>query len=95
MFLVITFMLTGILIGYLLRKKPVLKISFLITPLIWFLLFLLGMEIGGNNSLIASLPTLGLEAVILASVAVLGSVLAAAGLNYYITHSTKKNQKES
>ena len=48
--------------------------------LIWVLLFLLGIEVGGNESIIRNLSTLGIEALLLTMGAVLGSILAACGL---------------
>ena len=63
MFTIIGLMLTGMLLGYLLR--------------IWVLLFILGIEVGGNEQIIKGLHTIGLEAVILTIGGTLGSVIAA------------------
>lgn len=70
-------MLSGMLLGHLLRKKNLKGIHKMITLFIWILLFLLGTEVGGNKSLMKALPTLGVEAVLIAFSALLGSVLAA------------------
>ncbi len=80
MFIVITLMLAGILAGWLLRGRRIQVVRRAITPLIWLLLFLLGVEVGGNERIIRSLHTLGLEALAIATGATLGSVLAAWGL---------------
>lgn len=77
MFTVIIFMLTGVLVGYLTRKWRMGWLGYTVNALIWVLLFLLGMEVGGNAELMRSLPTLGLEAGLLATGATLGSVVAA------------------
>lgn len=77
MFKIIGIMLTGMLVGYLMRAKDLGWIHRLITLLIWVLLFLLGIEVGGNERIITSLHTLGLEAVVLTLGGTLGSVLAA------------------
>lgn len=65
------------LLGYLLRARNLAWIHSLITLLIWVLLFILGIEVGGNERIITSLHTLGLEAIILTLGGTLGSVLAA------------------
>ena len=77
MFTIIGLMLTGILLGYLLRKRDLKKIHQIITLLIWLLLFILGIEVGSNEQIIKGLHTIGLEAVILTMGGTLGSVIAA------------------
>lgn len=77
MFTIIGLMLTGMLLGYLLRKRNLKKIHPIITLLIWVLLFLLGIEVGGNEEIIKGLHTIGLEAVVLTVGSTLGSVVAA------------------
>ena len=77
MFTVIGIMFIGIGIGYLLRHQSLPWIQKAITFLIWLLLFLLGLEVGQNEQVIRSLPTLGLEALVIAVVCVLGSCIAA------------------
>lgn len=70
-------MLTGMLVGYLLRNRNLKKIHQIITLLIWLLLFILGVEVGSNEQIIKGLHTIGLEAVILTLGGTLGSVIAA------------------
>ncbi|MBQ8442759.1 MAG: LysO family transporter [Bacteroides sp.] len=77
MFTVIGIMFIGIGLGYLLRRQFLLWINKAITALIWLLLFLLGIEVGHNEQIIRSLPTLGMEAFVIAVVCVWGSCLAA------------------
>ena len=84
MFTIIGIMFTGMLIGYLLRSKRLLWIQKVITLLIWLLLFLLGIDVGGNRKIINSLDTIGTEAFTITLAAVAGSVLAAWGLWYLI-----------
>ena len=62
MFTIIGIMLTGMLVGYLLRSKRLLWIHKVITLLIWLLLFLLGIDVGGNETIIRNLHAIGLEA---------------------------------
>lgn len=77
MFTVIGLMLAGMLVGFLLRKYPLGFIHPAITLLIWALLFLLGVEVGGNEAILHGLHTIGLEAVVLTLGGTLGSVMAA------------------
>lgn len=84
MFTVIGIMFVGIGLGYLMRHQALPWINKAITYLIWLLLFLLGIEVGHNEQIIRSLPTLGVEAFIIAVVCVLGSCLAAWALWKYV-----------
>lgn len=77
MFTVISLMLAGIAAGFLLRRHRLGAVHRVITVLIWLLLFLLGVEVGGNERIVRGLHTLGLEALAIATAATLGSVLAA------------------
>ena len=86
MFIVILFIFLGIDLGYTIRtriassacKSAVGAWSARITTwLIWLLLFLLGIEVGSNQQIIASLPTLGVEALVLSVLATLGSCVMA------------------
>lgn len=77
MFIVIGIMLAGIATGFLLRNRKLPGLSQLTMGLIWLLLFLLGLEVGHNETLIQNLHALGLEALLLAVAGVLGSAIAA------------------
>ena len=77
MFIIIGLMFTGMLLGYLLRKRNLHRIHTVITVLIWVLLFILGVEVGGNEQIIKGLHTIGIEAIILTLGGTLGSVIAA------------------
>lgn len=70
-------MLAGMLVGYVLRRKRLAMIQPAITVLIWALLYLLGVEVGGNEAIINSLHTLGMEAAVMTIGGTLGSVTAA------------------
>lgn len=91
MFTVIGLMLGGILVGYLTRQHKLIPIERIITTLIWTLLFLLGIEVGGNQQIIESLGTLGLEALVITGASILGSCLAAWAL-WYILYKRQKKQ---
>lgn len=88
MFIVILFIFLGILSGVLYRKLSTgARISLtdvaarwqgrIVTWLIWLLLFLLGIEVGSNEMIVRSLPTLGIEALLLSSAATLGCCVLA------------------
>lgn len=84
MFIVILFILLGIVLGYTLRTRLASKVGVIsalngrfTTWLIWLLLFMLGLEVGSNRELIAALPTLGVEAMVLSVSATLGSCVLA------------------
>ncbi len=84
MFIVIGIMLLGVMTGILLRGRKLYATPGIITVLIWLLLFILGVEVGHNNKVIQSLPTLGLEALFIATLCVLGSCIASWGLWYFL-----------
>ena len=96
MFTIIGLMLTGMLLGYLLRKRSLHKIHTVITVLIWALLFILGIEVGGNEQIIKGLHTIGIEAVILTLGSTLGSVIAAWALwkALYIGRKEKQHERQ-
>jgi uncharacterized membrane protein YbjE (DUF340 family) len=77
MFVAIGFMLVGGVVGYLFRKKEFKHISKIITGLIWLLLFLLGVEVGGNPQIISGLTAMGVEALMITVAVVIGSAIAA------------------
>lgn len=88
MFIVILFVFLGILSGVFCRKLSTgACISLtdvvarwqgrIVTWLIWLLLFLLGIEVGSNEMIVRSLPTLGVEALLLSSAATLGCCVLA------------------
>ena len=85
MFTVIGVMLGGMLIGFLLRRQ---EFSWM---LIWALLFLLGIEVGGNRQIVEGLGTLGVEAFVITLACVLGSCILAWGL-WYLLYK-KKGEK--
>ena len=92
MFTIIGLMLTGMLLGFLLRKQKLAGIHKVITVLIWLLLFLLGIDVGGNQEIIKGLHTIGLEAIVITLAGVLGSVTAAWGL-WYVLYKRKKEEQ--
>lgn len=106
MFIVILFIFLGILSGVLCRKLSTgACISLtdvvarwqgkILTWLIWLLLFLLGIEVGSNEMIVRSLPTLGVEALLLSTAATLGCcVLAWALWRVSKDHTAQENAKK-
>lgn len=71
-------MFLGILLGYIFRGIDKLqRISKLISYTIYLMLFLLGISVGANKEVVNNLPTLGVQALILASAGVIGSAIFA------------------
>ena len=58
-------MFCGMVLGYCFRKSRPAFVHSLITFLIWLLLYSLGLEVGANRELLAALPSLGLEALLI------------------------------
>ena len=84
MFTVIGIMFCGIAVGYFFRKVELLqKIGKPISYTILLLLFLLGISVGANESIVNNLTTLGGQALLIASAGTLGSVLAAWGVYHF------------
>ena len=88
MLIIVAIMFCGSAVGYLLRNHSLRLIPQAIILLIWLLLFFLGVEVGENPRIIAGLKDLGLEAVWLSVMGIVGSVLLAWALWRYI-HAKK------
>ncbi|MCC8188839.1 MAG: lysine exporter LysO family protein [Bacteroides sp.] len=89
MLIIIAIMFAGVLTGYLLRRKKLRFIPTAITVFIWLLLFLLGIEVGDNETLINSLSKLGAEAMILTLGAVAGSIF----LSWLLWYAVNRQQR--
>lgn len=105
MFIVILFIFLGILSGVLYRKLSTgARISLtdvaarwqgrIVTWLIWLLLFLLGIEVGSNEMIFRSLPTLGVEALLLSLAATLGCCVLAWMLWSVSKNNTMQEENE-
>ncbi len=93
-FTIIGLMGSGLLLGYLSRKRNLNVVHRIITWLIWILLFLLGTEVGGNKMIMEGLHTIGFEALIITLAAVGGSILGAWGLWLFISYRYTKGGRE-
>jgi len=93
MLTVVAVMTAGIIFGYFLRHKSlIIKINDkLIMWAIYLLLFVLGVTIGTNDSIMKNLPTLGLKAFAITIGGIFGSVLMA--WFTYVRYFKKKEQE--
>ena len=85
MLIVVSLMLCGIAVGYMLRNKNTRIVSRIITVLIWLLLFLLGIEVGSNPRIVMGMQTLGIEALLLTIGGAVGTTLCAWLLWIYVS----------
>ena len=74
---VIIIMTSGILVGYLFRNQKWISkpVGIVITWAIYLLLFLLGISVGTNDTIIINLDKIGLNALLLTFGAITGSVI--------------------
>ncbi len=82
---VVAIMLSGMAVGFLLRKRRLRVVPHAVTVLIWALLFLLGVEVGTNRQVIEGITSLGLEALWLSLAGLAGTVLLAWALWRWIS----------
>lgn len=83
-------MAAGIITGRLLRKRNNGYLPKLITVLIWVLLFLLGVEVGGNETIVSEFSFLGFQAFILTIAGLAGSIF----LSWILWRIIDKNKEE-
>ena len=74
--LIILMMAMGLAAGFLLRHRRMAWVAKVVTALVWLLLLLLGVEVGGNGMIIGNLHRLGLNDLIIATLATAVSVAA-------------------
>jgi uncharacterized membrane protein YbjE (DUF340 family) len=72
---IVAIMLSGMAVGFLLRKRRLRVVPHAMTVLIWLLLFFLGVEVGENPQVINGISSLGLEALWLSLTGIVGTVL--------------------
>jgi len=68
-------LVAGMLLGYFLREKRKVDVGKVTFGIILVLIFSLGFGIGSNGELLNSLPDVGLSAVVIASLAIVFSVI--------------------
>lgn len=91
MITVLTLMTIGIVLGFAIQNKSkiVKSIDPMINIAIYVLLFLLGISVGVNETIISNLDTLGAQALLLTFGGVMGSVVLAF-FTYKFFFKTKK-----
>jgi uncharacterized membrane protein YbjE (DUF340 family) len=90
---VLLLMTIGFILGYVLRNKSkfILFSNKATTLIIYLLLFLLGIGVGLNKTIVSNMAKIGLQAILITFGAVLGSLILA-----YITYTLffiQKNEK--
>lgn len=90
MFIVISFMFLGIFVGYFTRQWKLRFVHRFVLTLVWLLLFLLGLEVGANETVVNQFGRLGFEAFLLALGATFGSVFFAWLLWLTLRHKSDK-----
>lgn len=93
MFVIILIMAAGIAVGRLLRYRRLSRLGAITNILIWILLFLLGVEVGGDERIVKGMATLGAEGIGIALAGVAGSALLAAGL-WRLTRGGRKGGRQ-
>lgn len=86
---VVAIMLSGIAVGFLLRKRQLRLVPHAVTVLIWLLLFLLGIEVGSNPQVINGITSLGLEALWLSVAGIAGTLVFAWALWKWVSAKKK------
>lgn len=87
-------MLLGVAVGYLFKHRQLSFIPKVITLLIWFLLFILGIQVGSNSEIVKSLHLIGLDAFMITLAAVIGSLLSSWLLWRYVMKTDKNKGDE-
>ncbi len=79
MWKVIAIMAVGMLVGFLMRKSTRAKVwtDKLTSGVIFLLLFVMGVAIGADKTIMSSLHTLGIQALVITLGAIAGSILLA------------------
>jgi len=89
---VLVIMFSGIVIGFILRKKryAIMLFDKLTSLSIYLLLFLLGLSIGGNELIINQFAQIGISAILLSLSGISGSVI----LSYFAYEFFKREEQK-
>lgn len=95
MFFVFLFFISGIAVGFFLRKYPNIKfLGKLISVTIVVLLFLLGKSVGKNDAIMNNLGTIGMQALVITAAAIAGSVIMSMVVYRYFFAQKKSLEAE-
>ena len=90
---VVAIMLSGMAVGFLMRKRRLRVVPHAVTVLIWLLLFFLGVEVGQNPQVINGISDLGMEALWLSLTGIAGTVLFSWALWRWVASGRKGGDK--
>ena len=90
---VVAIMLSGMAVGFLLRKRRLRLVPHAVTVLIWLLLFLLGIEVGSNPQVINGITSLGLEALWLSVAGMAGTLVFSWALWKWVSAKKKGGKR--
>jgi len=90
---VVAIMLSGMAVGFCLRKRRLHVVPRLVTVFIWLLLFLLGIEVGSNPQVINGITSLGMEALWLSVTGMAGTLAASWALWKWVSVKKKGGQR--
>lgn len=76
MLILFAVIICGVITGRLLSSRRLAFVSRLVTVIVWVLLFLLGLEVGSDRTVVDGLATLGVTALIICLFSVSGSICA-------------------
>lgn len=95
MLIIVLILLSGIGVGYLLRRfRWLQRVDVTILLTIFLLLFILGWSVGGNSYLLERLPSCGGEALLLAMSAMVGSAVMMALVYYFFFRSGRGGRSD-
>ena len=81
----VAIILSGMAVGFLLRKRRLKVVPHMVTVLIWLLLFFLGVEVGENPQVINGITTLGMEALWLSIIGLAGTIAFSWALWHWVS----------
>lgn len=89
----VAIILSGMAVGFLLRKRQLRVVPHMVTVLIWLMLFFLGIEVGENPQVIEGITSLGLEALWLSIAGLAGTILFSWGLWRWVNGKKKGGEQ--
>lgn len=94
MWILILILTSGMVFGYVTRRFAFAWVQYVVTCLIWILLFILGLEVGANESVVSQFYQLGGSATLVAVCGLIGSMLAARGVQWWVKKSAYYDESQ-